>query len=149
MKISDFGVAFIRGYEKLRLTAYLPTPNDVPTIGWGHTRGVKMGDTCTREQADAWLLEDLADAETCVNKRIAGIAITQGQYDALVSLCQNIGCGNFAGSTVLRRLLDGDDDGAADAFKMWNKQRDKKTGGMKELAGLTARRAAEKEIFRT
>lgn len=149
MNISKFGAAFIRGYEKLRLVAYKPTPNDVWTLGWGHTRGVKEGDTCTPEQADAWLLEDLSDAEACVNKRTKNCALTQNQYDALVSLCYNIGCDNFSGSTVLRCLLDGDDDGAANAFIMWNKQRDKKTGALKVVDGLTNRRKAEADLFRT
>ena len=149
MNISDFGVAFIKGYEKLRLAAYKPTPDDVWTIGYGHTRGVKEGDTCTAEQAEAWLREDLSDAETCVRKRTNGCAITQNQYDAMVSLCYNIGCIGFSGSSVLRLLLDGDDGAAADAFVLWNKQRDPKTGAMKVVDGLTNRRMAEADIFRS
>ena len=90
MNIGSAGITLIKDFEKLELVAYMPTPDDVPTIGYGHTKGVKLGDTCTEEQAEAWLLEDLSDAQTCVNKRIAGINITQNQFDAAVSLCFNM-----------------------------------------------------------
>jgi len=60
MKIGAKGIELIQSYEKCRLEAYMPTPDDVPTIGWGHIRGVSLGDTCTQEQADAWFLEDIA-----------------------------------------------------------------------------------------
>lgn len=143
MNIGSAGITLIKDFEKLELVAYMPTPDDVPTIGYGHTKGVKLGDTCTEEQAEAWLLEDLSDAQTCVNKRIAGINITQNQFDAAVSLCFNIGCLAFSGSTVLRKLLDGDDSGAAEAFSMWVKQ------GHKTLAGLVRRRQAEADLFRS
>lgn len=143
MQISDAGIALIKSFEKLRLVAYKPTPDDVWTIGYGSTQGVEPGMQITEQDADERLLEDLDDAETCVNKRIAGIIITQNQYDALVSLCFNIGCGAFSGSTLLKLLLDGDDNGSAEQFVRWNKQ------GHKTLAGLTRRRLAETELFRT
>ena len=143
MNIGERGLSLIKEFEGLRLVAYLPTPEDVPTIGYGHTKGVRMGTECTPEQAELWLLEDLRDAESCVNKRITGITITQNQYDALVSLCFNIGCRNFGGSTVLRKLLDGDDEESAQAFRMWVKQ------GHKTLTGLVRRRAAEEALFRS
>ena len=143
MNISDAGLSLIKEFESLRLVAYLPTPDDVPTIGYGSTKGVKLGMEITPERAEELLREDVADAEDCVNRRTKGINITQGQYDALVSLCFNIGCGAFSGSTLLRCLLDGDDDGAANQFARWNKQ------GKKVLAGLTRRRAAEEALFRS
>lgn len=149
VKIGERGLELIKRYETLQLVAYKPTKDDVWTVGFGHTKGVSEGMTCTEEQAEVWLLEDLRDAETCVNKRVAGTVITQSQYDALASLCFNIGCGNFSSSSVLRRLLDGDDDGAANAFSMWNKQKDRKTGGMRVLDGLTKRRAEEAGLFRS
>lgn len=143
MNISDAGIALIKSFERLRLTAYKPTPDDVWTIGWGSTKDVEPGMQITEAEADERLLGDLADAETCVRKRTTGITITQGQYDALVSLVFNIGCGNFSGSTLLKRLLDGDDSGAADQFVRWNRQ------GNKTLAGLTRRRLAEANLFRS
>lgn len=142
MKIGERGIALIKEFEKLRLVAYRPTPDDVLTIGWGSTKGVTQGMQITEEEADERLIADLADAQACVNKRCTGIAITQNQYDALVSLVFNIGCGAFSGSTLLKLLLDGDDVGACDQLLRWNKQ------GHKTLAGLTRRRLAEQELFR-
>ena len=54
------GVALIAESESLRLRAYR-CPVGVWTIGWGETDGVHPGDTCTQEQADRWLCDDLTD----------------------------------------------------------------------------------------
>lgn len=140
MKIGPRGIALIQSFEKCSLVAYLPTPNDVPTIGWGKTRGVAMGDTCTQEQADAWFLEDVAWAEECVNRAVISL-LSEPEFDALVSLCFNIGCPAFSGSTLVKRLNEGDYDAAQEQFHVWNKQ------AGKELAGLTKRRASEAQLF--
>ncbi len=142
MKIGPQGIALIQCYEDCRLAAYLPTADDVPTIGFGHTRNVALGDTCTKEQADAWFLEDIAWVETCVNKAVTA-SVNQNEYDALCSLCFNIGCGAFGKSTLVKKLNAADYDGAAEQFRVWNKQ------NHKELAGLTRRRAAEEALFET
>ncbi len=111
----------------------------------GHTKGVKMGDTCTEQQADDWFtLEDVAWAERCVEKAVLpDVVMTDAEFDALVSLTFNIGCAGFQQSTVLKLVNAGSEDEAAyrHAFGMWNKQRGK------ELAGLTRRRAEEAENF--
>lgn len=140
MKLGDAGKSLIQSYEKCRLEAYMPTQNDVPTIGWGHTRGVALGDTCTQEQADAWFLEDVAWAEDCVNRAITHL-LNQQEFDALVSLCFNIGCRAFSGSTLVKDLNALDFDNASKAFLDWNKQHGQ------VLAGLTARREAEQTLF--
>jgi len=140
VKISDKGLDLIKSFESLRLEAYMPTPNDVPTIGFGHTNSVQMGDTCTEQDATDWLRDDCAEAENCVNKHVR-VPIAQNEFDALVSLAFNIGCGAFAGSTVLKLLNNHDFDGAAAQFPRWSKQNGK------ELAGLVRRRLAEKEMF--
>lgn len=140
MKTSDDGLELIKSYEKLRLEAYKPTPNDVWTIGWGHTYGVKEGDTCTEEQAEAWLHADVLRVENCV-KQCATVPLTQGEFDALVSFAFNLGCNALRNSTLLRKLNAADYDGAAAEFARWNHQ------GQEVLAGLTARRAAERELF--
>lgn len=141
--INDAGLALVKEFEDLRLEAYLPTPDDVPTIGYGHTKGVKLGDTCTEEQAETWLREDLENAENCVSLATAGTSITDNQYAAMVSLTFNIGCRAFRDSTLLQRFLDGDDNGAAAQFGRWCLQ------GKKKLAGLVRRRAAEEALFRS
>lgn len=101
MKLGPAGENLIKSFEELRLDAYLPTPDDVPTIGWGHTRGVALGDTCDTDQAERWFVEDVAWAEDCV-KRAVTVPLTQEEFDALVSLCFNIGCKHFSGSTLVK-----------------------------------------------
>ena len=141
MKIAEPGIALIKSYEKLRLVAYLPTPDDVWTCGWGSTKGVTKDTVWTEEEAEEHFREDIAHVERCINRRIQGIQITQNQYDALCSWVYNVGCGAFDRSTLLVHLLDGHDDRAAQEFGRWNKQNGK------VLAGLTRRREAEKELF--
>lgn len=140
MRISTTGIKFIQGYEKCRLRAY----NDgvgVITIGWGHTgNDVKLGQSITQEKADELFRLDLKRFEIAVNKRVK-VPLTQGQYDALVSLSFNIGTGNFAKSTVLRKLNAKDYQGAGIAFDMWNK------GGGAVMPGLQKRRHAEQALF--
>ena len=140
MKISDEGLELIKSYERLILGAYMPTPNDVPTIGYGHTKGVKMGDTCTPLQADTWLREDCEEAENCIAKHVTS-PLMQNEFDALVSFVFNVGCAAFAGSTMLKLLNAGDYDAAALQFRRWNKQ----AGNV--LSGLTRRRTDEERLF--
>src|SRR3979490_1243325 len=99
MNISERGLDLIKAHEKCRLTAYMPTRNDVLTIGWGHTGPDVQKDTgWTQQQADNALLADLASAENCGEKHVL-VELTQFEFDALVSLVYNIGCGAFKGST--------------------------------------------------
>jgi lysozyme len=140
MNCNAAGLALIKSYEKCRLKAYLPTPNDVPTIGYGHTRGVELGDTCTQDEADTWLKEDVQDAEATIDRDITE-ELTDNQFSALVSLVYNIGGGAFNTSTLRRKLNAGDFDGAAAQFLVWNKQ------GGKVLGGLVRRRKEEMDLF--
>jgi len=139
MKISFVGLDLIKRYETLQLRAYMPTAEDVPTIGYGHTKGVKMGDTCTPIEAIRWLDEDCDEAEKAVND--VNAILNQNQFDALVSLVFNIGVGNFATSTIRRLLVQGEIEQAALQFKRWNKQKGK------VLNGLTRRRKEEEDLF--
>lgn len=144
MNISDTGVDLIAKHEGLRLSAYPdPATHGEPyTIGFGHTGGVRAEDSCTEEQARSWLVEDAQTAVRCVNNSVIG-AITQNQFDALVSLVFNIGCKNFGRSSLLRELNDGNDERAAQHFSDWNK------ANHKVMAGLTKRRQVEMELFLT
>lgn len=138
------GLEIIKSSETLRLNAYPATKEELAkgiwTIGYGHTRGVKEGDTCSIQQADEWLREDCYDAERTVNWSVTH-PLTQNQFDALVSLVFNIGDPQFRGSTLLRRLNAGLMLEAADEFPKWNKQ------AGKVLGGLVTRRARERELF--
>jgi len=144
VNISERGRKFIEGYEKLCLTAYMPTPHDVWTIGFGHTKGVCDGQSCTPDQAEAYLLGDLKWVQEAIAS-LVHTPLSQGQYDALCSLTFNIGATNFGASTLLKDLNAGNFIGAAAQFQRWNKQRT--PSGLTELAGLTARRHAEIELF--
>lgn len=139
-EIGKRGLALIQAFEEFRAKAYLPTPDDVWTIGWGHTEGVKEGDTCTLADADRWLRADCHNAERAVNWRVR-VALTQNEFDALVSLAFNIGGDAFARSTLLKRLNEGEKAAAAEQFLVWNKQKGK------VLNGLVRRRAKERELF--
>lgn len=139
---------FIRGYEKCVLHAFLPTPNDVWTIAWGHTEGVKKGDQWTQAKADEVFAADLAGFSARVSALIGTAPTTQNQFDALVSFAYNEGPEALHTSTLLRKHRSKDYAGAADEFKNWNKQRNKKTGNLEVLDGLTKRRAAEAAIYR-
>ncbi len=139
-------VELIKRHEGLRLQAYLPTPNDKWTIGYGHTKTAHKGMIITEAKAEELLLKDLAWVEAAIKKHVK-VPLTQNQYDAVASLVYNIGEGGFAGSTVCRKLNEKDYKGAADAFLMWNKQRNKATGQMEPLRGLTRRREEERSLF--
>ena len=144
MNVSESGLDFIIAQEGLRLKAYPdPATGGEPwTIGVGHTSGVQPDDTCTEDQARQWLFEDAQAAVRCVNACVQG-DLTQNQFDALVSLVFNIGCGNFRKSTLLHKLGDGDDEGAAEQFLAWNH------AAGRVMAGLTKRRQAESDLFMT
>lgn len=141
MNISPRGLEFIRRMEACRLEAYQDSVG-IWTIGYGHIRGpVREGDTCTQEQAEAWLLEDVASiAERCIQNMVK-VDLTQQEYDALCSFIFNLGCSAFRNSTLLRKLNDGDFDGAAEQFAKWNH------ADNKVILGLTHRRQAERELF--
>src|SRR6478736_6130577 len=85
--------AFVKGYEKCRLIAYLPTPNDKWILGWGATGpGISAGVQWTQAQADARFEADASRYAGYVNQLIAGGAPTnQSQFDALWSFCYNVG----------------------------------------------------------
>ena len=101
MKISAKGLELLKSYESLRLTAYRDS-GGVLTIGWGHTQGVKEGDTCTLAEATQFLLDDVAEAEKAINKQ--NLNLNQNQYDALVSFVFNVGESQFKKSTLLKKL---------------------------------------------
>lgn len=139
MQISKDGLDLIKQFEGLYLKAYR-CPAGVPTIGYGHTAGVAMGQAITQQQADDYLRRDVRQFERAV-ARLVSVPLTQGQFDALVSFAFNLGEGALAQSTLLRMLNAGDYAGAAAQFDRWNK------AGGRVLPGLVRRRAAERALF--
>ena len=142
MNLGARGKTLIQEYEQCRLEAYLPTPDDVWTCGWGSTEGVTEGTVWTQDEADAAFDKDVARFEDCVNDCV-NVELTQNQFDALVSLAFNIGCKAFKDSTLVKMLNNNAYGEAADQFGRWNRQNGK------VLNGLTRRRRAERDLFLT
>lgn len=143
--ISDNGVTFVAEHESFRAQQY-PDIAGHSTIGYGHklVPGESYPNGVTEAEAQRLLTHDLRSAQEAVRANVK-VPLTQNQFDALTSLTYNIGSGNFAGSTLLRRLNAGDYDAASEQFSVWNKV---KIGGkLKPSRGLTNRRNQERDLF--
>lgn len=155
MKLSDDGLDLIKRSEGFRNKAY-PDPGtgaEPWTIAYGHTAGVRPGDTCTEAQGDRWLREDVRDVDNMLNARIVGHtpeSLTQYEYDALGSFLFNTGPGGKGvkdglfmlksgrPSTLYRSVLAGDMHTAAHQFRLWANP---------PLLGLRIRRERERVMF--
>lgn len=127
------GIALSEGY---RDTAYVPVAGDVPTIGFGTTNGVKMGDRITPPQALARALKDAQRYEGALRQCVR-VPLHQYEYDAYVSLSYNIGPGAFCNSTLVKKLNTGDYTGACREILKWDRMNGK------PIPGLTRRRQQE------
>lgn len=130
-----------------RLEAYL-CPAKVWTIGWGstgidpfHGGKIRQGTVWTQEQCDTRFEQHLLQFERAVLDGLAGKHASQPQFDAMVSLCYNIGPDAFKRSTLLRMHRAGDYPGAAKQFLRWTR------ANGKVLRGLVRRREAEKKLY--
>ena len=139
MKASEKGLALIRSFEGLRLAAYR-CPAGVATVGFGSTKGVKMGDTVTKAQAEAMLCDDVQRFVDHI-EALVKVPLNQNQTDALAAFVYNIGPAAFAKSTMLKLINQRLFDDAANQFIRWNR------AGTEVLAGLTRRRMAERDLF--
>lgn len=139
MKSSDLLLNKIIDFEGCKLTAYR-CPAGVWTIGVGHTKGVKQGQKITEAQAISLLKGDLLPCEKYVND--LGVCKTQGQFDALVDFCFNLGTGALGRSTLLKFIRQGKaEQYIRGEFAKWVKS------GGKTLAGLVKRRAWEADRY--
>ena len=139
MNISQEGIALIKKFEGCELEAYRDSVN-VLTIGYGHTKDVKEGDSCTQEQAEEWLVEEMEEYEGYINDQVE-VDLEQYQFDALVSWVYNLGPTNLGNSTLLKLLNAVDYNKTPSQIKRWNK------AGGKTLQGLIRRREAEALLF--
>jgi len=137
--VSPNGLALIKKFEGLRLKSYQDSVG-VWTIGYGHTKGVVPGMSISEGQADAYLRTD-ADIAGAGVRALVTVPIDQNEYDALVSFAFNLGVSALKGSTLLKKLNQGDYHGAADQFSRWV------YAGNKKLDGLVKRRDAERQLF--
>lgn len=138
---------FLKEAEDCKLKAYKDIAG-VWTIGYGHTEGVREGDTCTQEQAEAWLLKEASWRYDWVSRRCK-VPATHNQMCAMTSLVYNIGIGGFRSSSVLRFHNLGKHEEAANAFLLFNKARHPVTRELRAVSGLTIRREKEKKIYLT
>jgi len=134
--LSAVALVGIITHEGYRDTAYIPVPGDVPTIGFGTTAGVKMGDRITPPKALDRALTDIQQFEATI-KQCVKVPLAQHEFDAYVSLTYNIGGRAFCSSTLVRKLNAGDYEGACKEILRWDRFQGK------PLAGLTARRQDE------
>ncbi len=139
--VNEAGLALIKRWEGLRLKAY-KCPGGIWTIGYGHTAGVKEGDTITPDQAEDFLRADLAEAEAAVARQVT-VPLTSNQFSALVSFVFNLGAAHFAGSTLLRKLNAGDHAAVPAQLARWVK------AGGNTLDGLVRRRTDEATLWVT
>jgi lysozyme len=127
------GLALHEGYSD---KAIIPVPGDVPTIGFGTTEGVKMGDRITAPQALARKLADVQKFEGAL-KQCVKVPLHQYEYDAYISLSYNIGSAAFCSSTLVRLLNQERYEEACRQILRWDRFKGQ------PLRGLTIRREAE------
>lgn len=132
-------------FEGFSARPYL-CPAGVPTIGYGSTRYAdgrrvtRLDRAITEPEARRLLAATLQQFEQGVHAAVR-VTLSQHQFDALVSFAYNVGLEAFRGSTLVRRLNAGEYAAAAEQLLAWDK------AGGKVLAGLTARRKAERALF--
>jgi lysozyme len=131
--IALVGLLVAEGY---RDTAYIPVAGDVPTIGFGTTQNVRMGDKITVPQALNRALDDVQKFEGAM-KRCVKVPLHQYEYDAYLSLTYNIGEGAFCRSTLVRLLNQQRYDEACKQILRWDNFQGR------PLRGLTIRREKE------
>jgi len=140
LKTSQEGISLIKLFEGCELTAYRCSA-DVPTIGYGHTANVSDGDTCTQEEAETMLAEDLVEFEDYVKNYVES-ELQQNEFDALVAWTYNLGPANLKESTMLKELNSGNFEEVPRQMKRWNR------AGGEVLDGLIRRREAESRLFK-
>jgi lysozyme len=130
-------VVCVGGFEGLRQTAYRD-PVGIPTVCFGETRGVRMGDHHTTDECKAMLAGRLEEFNDGVN-RCVHVQMSDPRRAAVVSFSYNVGVGAFCKSSFARRLNAGDPD-ACDELLKWTKAK-----GI-TFPGLVRRREEERKL---
>ena len=146
MKLNNSGNLLITEFEGFSAKPYLCSAK-IPTIGYGNTyypdgkRVTMLDKEITRMQAFE-MFKHIADKFASTVSKLVKTPLNQNQFNALVSLAYNIGTGNFASSTLLKKVNINHNDKTIELeFKKWNKV------NKKEVAGLTRRRNYEANIY--
>jgi lysozyme len=136
----SLAIGIVGGYEGLRTKAYRDIVG-VPTVCFGETRGVKMGDVYTVDECKVMLGDALVEFEAGMRKCLRfPDSIPDKPYVAFLSLSYNIGTGAFCRSTLVRKLNAGDIRGACNELLKWNR------AGGRVIKGLTRRRQEERAL---
>lgn len=130
----------IAGFEGYREEAYIPVKGDVPTIGYGSTKGVKMGDRTTPERALMRLMEEVDSEYAQGVRRCVKVPLTDYEFGSMVSFTYSVGVGAFCNSTLVKKLNSGDYRGACNEMTRWVYVKGTK------INGLVNRREKEKSI---
>lgn len=128
----------IAGFEGIRTVAYRD-PVGIPTICFGHTAGVQIGDTATPEQCRDLLTDEVVEFGFEISNLVK-IPLSHEEQAAYTSFAYNVGIGAFSQSTLLRKLNSGDRLGACNELSRWIYSRGR------VLPGLKNRRAEEREL---
>jgi lysozyme len=141
MDLSTAGLALLKQSEGFRGMVYLDI-SGIPTIGYGHKLHPpeSFPHGITEAEATTILLTDVRQAEQVV-RRLVRTELTQGQFDALVDFCFNLGQGRLAASKLLADLNAGHYDSAGEQLLLWDH------AGTREVAALRARREAEFHLW--
>lgn len=131
-------VGCVASFEGLRTVAYMD-PVGIPTVCFGETDGVRLGDKYTAEECRAMLGGRVAEFGAAVDRCVTA-ELPPARKAALVSFAYNVGVGAFCGSTLVRKLNSGDAYGACNELLRWTK-----AGGI-ELPGLVKRRQQERQL---
>lgn len=134
----SIATAVVSYYEGYRPSAYLD-PVGIPTICYGHTATARLGQTLSRQECDTLLAGDLGSAFNAIDRRVTQ-ELAPPTRAALASFIYNVGEGQFARSTLLRKLNAGDMEGACNELPRWV------YAGGRKLNGLVKRRATEQEL---
>lgn len=138
LALSASGLISIVTYEGYSGKTIIPVAGDVPTIGFGTTANVRVGDTTDPIKALNTALRDINTFEGAIKKCVK-VPLSQNEYDAYISLTYNIGAHAFCNSTLVRKLNAGDYEGACSEILKWDYFKGAK------LRGLTNRRQKEFE----
>lgn len=139
------GIVLQEGYTD---KAVIPVPGDVPTIGFGTTEGVKIGDRITPQQAIVRAVRDVQKFEGAI-KQCVTVPLYQHEYDSFVSLAYNVGPSVFCKSLLVKRLNTEDYAGACEEIMRWRFFKGKDCAiPQNKCRGLYSRRKAEQSLCR-
>lgn len=138
--VTPFCLTIIKTFEKFEPRPYLCAGGKW-TIGYGHVikdpTDRTWRDPLSRETADIFLADDVGIAARAVRRYVERQSLLTCQYEALVSWTFNLGSGNLSRSTMLTRLIEGDEDGVVSEMIRWC------NAGGERLDGLVRRRHCE------